>query len=267
MKNVQDYSYEAHEAWQAEKISPQYIQAQAGKLIPSTRFVWEDGAWHIPPYPGFSLVSMIDDSPGNEALSSLLSDLIAEVEASLDLDKFYFLPTESYHQTLANMLSGERYQTHIADPRREGLIAGQLAAAFDRIPPLYARTPIRMRITGLGLLSNVLALLGHFPYVRDYEQIIDFREHLYGQESLAGWDIKMTRPFVAHISLAYLGAPLTGEEQTHLAEQINRFNEEEVPSLGTFRISGTELRRYDDLCEFVRHPGDPAFSFYPPPEA
>ena len=68
----------------------------------------------------------------------------------------------------------------------------------------------------------------------------------------------MTRPFIGHITLAYVEHGLNKNQKDQLATVLNEINETMAEERNYFNISNTGLRRYHHLAEFKKQPNYPS---------
>jgi hypothetical protein len=73
--------------------------------------------------------------------------------------------------------------------------------------------------------------------------------------------LRRTRPFIGHVTLAYIEKILDDHEKAHLVETIVELNAEIARQELIFYIQCTEARWYDNLSAFKQHPGYPSLSF------
>jgi hypothetical protein len=88
---------------------------------------------------------------------------------------------------------------------------------------------------------------------------LHFREAFYGDAGMAALDVRRTRPFIGHVTLAYVETDLDFARREALAAAAHELNREFFAGPSFFPLEGAELRRYDHLSEFK---GDPSFPRY-----
>jgi len=250
---IQDLSFTDYQQRQYEEIKPEKILERAMAARPSGNFRYTGQKWVPQEYPGFAIVSMVDDNPGNELLPFQLTALQDELRSSLHAgDAYYMLPPSSFHQTVANTLSAERFHKNIVDRGLEGSYPELVGKTFAGLPAAAARArePLRMELIGLSIFGTSLGLLGAFGQASDYERVTGFRTGFYGDRSLQGLDIRMTRPFIGHITLAYIEQDLDPVRREWLAAVVNALNAKIARKSYRFLLSHTGLRRYSHLAEF-----------------
>jgi hypothetical protein len=121
--------------------------------------------------------------------------------------------------------------------------------------------PLAMKMIGLSIFGTALGVLGVFENEADYQRILHFRSGFYSDRGLAALDVRMTRPFIGHITLAYIETDLTGEQRQQLAAAVHALNGQLKEVEPIFSISSTGLRRYEDLSAFRRKDGFPRYHF------
>ena len=224
------------------------------------REVASNGAgWAPQPYPGFAVVSMVDENPGNTPLPDALKAIQVELLEQCPWEGcLYPLPASSFHQTVANTLSEERFLQYIVRPGLEPVYPDLIATVFEKMPVRPAST-LPMRLIGLSIFGTALGILGVFDNEADYCRILDFRSAFYGDPGLQGLDIRMTRPFIGHITLAYIEADLNTRQREELAAAVHRINRSLGRSLPAFNLSLAGLRRYHHLSAFLREVDYPQY--------
>jgi hypothetical protein len=267
---IADLSLEDYTARQLRELEPDRLLERAMESRPSGNFRYDgvrpEGArggggarWAPQPYPGFAVVSMVEDNPGNSALP----DALQAIQASL-LDQcpwegaLYPLPAASFHQTVANTLSEERFLRHVVRPGLERVYPDLIATIIEKMPVQPAHA-LPMRLIGLSIFGTALGLLGVFDNEADYCRILNFRSAFYSDTGLQALDIRMTRPFIGHITLAYIEADLTNRQRSALAAAVHNVNRSLGDALPVFNQSLTGLRRYHHLSAFLREDDYPQY--------
>lgn len=256
----QELSFRNYTNRQLEEITPERLRERAAMVRPSGNFFYNGHKWSPSEYKGFAVVSMVEEQPGNELLPFQLSALQDELRKHLQPSAaYYMLPPSSFHQTVANTASAQRFHSLIVEPGLEEVYPTIIKEAFNRIPADgIPATPIRMKLAGLSIFGTSLGLLGVFEKEEDFQRIIRFRSGFYGDRVLSGIGIRRTRPFIGHITLAYVEQDLDTTQREHLAAVISTMNESIRQKNYCFSLSGTGLRRYDHLAEFRREDTYPA---------
>ncbi|HEX3384875.1 MAG TPA: hypothetical protein VHS53_06805 [Mucilaginibacter sp.] len=253
-----DMSFEEYNARQLYEISPERNHDRAFSARAAGKFFYNEGAWTPGEYEGFAVVSMLSENPENEPLETRLIEIQKELQYHLlPRYAFYYLPPESFHQTIANTLSGDRFKRNILEPGLEESYPGIVKNAFNKIPLPLEGEPIRMRMAGLSIFGTAIGILGVIDDEDDYNRITDFRKSFYGNRTLAKLDVKMTRPFIGHITLAYVEHSPNKNQKEYLSVVISEINEMLEKEHNYFYISQTGLTRYHHLAEFIKQDNYP----------
>jgi hypothetical protein len=160
------------------------------------------------------------------------------------------LSVESFHQTVANTVSADRFEKNIAAAGLEDQYPQIIEQAFNAIHLPDFSEPVKMKMVGLSIFGTAIGLLGIFENKTDYERIANFRKDFYLNDRLAQLDVKMTRPFIGHITLTYIEHPLSEEEKQQLSNTILALNGQLTKEENYFYLSNTTLRQYNNLGTF-----------------
>lgn len=259
---VKEYTFENYNQRQWEEVSVVGLQARASGLKAGTKFRIIDGQWQCLPYKGYSIVSMLDSNPGNEKTSQALYDLQQQLAQKINFaNQFYFLPKASFHQTIANTLSGNRFKEHIINTGLEEQYPALLSQAFQKLKAPTTTKPIVMDMIGLSIFGTAMGALGIFKEALDFDRIQSFRTCLYSNPEMNKIDIKRTRPFVGHVTLAYLDGEFSEEQKKQFVQACAELNESFQKAKHQFLISKTALRSYENLSCFTYLPNYPSYSF------
>jgi hypothetical protein len=219
----------------------------------------DDEQWTPQPYPGFAVISTVDENTGNERLSEALKAVQVKLLEQCPWEgALYPLPATSFHQTVANTLSEERFLQHIVRPGLESVYPDMVAAVLERM----AVQPVRelpMRLIGLSIFGTALGMLGVFDNEADYCRVLDFRSTFYSDPGLQSLDVRMTRPFIGHITLAYIEADLSASQREELAGAVHNINRSLGDAMPVFNLALTGLRRYHHLSAFLREDDYPQY--------
>jgi len=261
METMTDMPYDEYNRRQWYEVSATKTREQALKVKPAGNFTYNDCSWSPNEYEGFAVISMLDENPGNEGLTARLTQLQKELQVNLPPKyAFYYLPPESYHQTVANTLSADRYKKQVLDAGLEGVYPAMVNNAFDQILPASQDVePIRMKMIGLSIFGTAIGMLGVFESEDDYIRITNFRDGFYSDKQLSQLDVKMTRPFIGHVTLAYIEHTPNKNQKDHLATVVNEMNEALAQENNYFNISTTGLRRYHHLAGFIKQDNYPTY--------
>ncbi len=262
LQDVYDLSFSDYTERQFNDISFAKINERAFITTPAGHFLFANDSWSPLPYEGFAVVSLINSNPGNEKVAALFNRVQLELSRLLYIsDAYYFLPAESLHQTIANTLSAGRFEKQIINTGNEEAFPKMVSLAFQQIPSPSRYDTLDMKMVGLSIFGTAIVMLGIFDDGHDYEQITQFRSGFYSDPVLSQVGVTMTRPFIGHVTLAYIEKELTLYEKDMLANAIIDINKALTFESNYFKISNTELVRYHNLAEFVSGQDFPRFSF------
>lgn len=257
-----ELDFDTYQARQLREVTPKQLAYRAMQLRASGKFALENGAWRGLSYEGCAVVSMVSTNPGNEGLSPALQAIQAQLATCIaDPATCFLLPPASFHQTVANTLSDDRYREHVVQPGLTEAYPAMIERAFAGVTPATDSAPIRMRLAGLSLFSGAVGILGIFDQMADYERILTFREQFYANPDLARLTVRRTRPFIGHITLAYLETDVPEAEKAQLVVTCTTINQQLADDPLYFTISTTELRSYPHLADFQTKAGYPVYRF------
>ena len=255
-----ELSFAAYQERQLHEISPAGLAARAAKLRPAGQFTYDNRAWSPNDYVGHAVVTMVASTPANaplvDALTSVQNGLVERLAAPGAL---YPLPVASFHQTIANTLSAEKHQRLIVDRGLADDLPGIVTHTFAEIPAAFAREALTMRMVGLSIFGTALGVLGVFDREEGFHRVLHFRDHFYGDARLADLGIRRTRPFIGHITLAYIEQELDDATRARLVDLVISINRELSRQNLHFHLPAAELRAYRHLAEFNPFPGLPTF--------
>jgi hypothetical protein len=258
---ITDLSFQEYTDRQFRELEADRLLERAMMLRPSGNYRYNGKGWVPQSYPGYAVVSMIAENPGNGPLPDMLRALQAELLEQCPWEQaLYLLPPGSFHQTVANTLSEERFLQQIHRPGLEPAYPSMVAKVFAAIRTKPGGT-MPMQLIGISIFGTALGLLGVFDEESDYRRITRFRSAFYADEQLAALDIRMTRPFIGHITLAYIEADLTAEQRERLADAVHVINRRLAAQAPVFILSLTGLRRYHHLSAFLREEHYPRYHF------
>lgn len=256
-----ELGFGAYQARQLDEITRAALWRRAAALRPGGRFHRNGSGWTPAPYPGHAVVTMLAASPLNEPLAgraSALRDAILD-RAALP-DALCPLPSASFHQTIANTLSDDRHRELVVGRGLSSSFPASVAGAFATHAAPLGTVPPAMTMVGVSLFGTALGLLGTFSSESDFQRILAARDAFYRDARVAALGIRRTRPFIGHITLAYLERPLSGDDQERLVEAVDSLNRAWAAEPPSFHLPFAELRAYDHLAEFRHLPGLPSLA-------
>ncbi|MGH7946156.1 MAG: hypothetical protein ACREF9_14255, partial [Opitutaceae bacterium] len=229
-----ELSFAACQERQHHEVSLEGLRARAAKVTPGDRARFEAGEWQPQPYPGYAVVTMVADVPENASLTADLHAIQHELRIGFgDPTALYLLPAASFHQTIANTLSDDKYQRLIVNRGLAASYPRLLSDAFADVPSVAAFQPLSMRLIGLSIFSTAIGMLGIFDLEEDFQRVLHFRDHFYRHPQISQLGIRRTRPFIGHVTIAYVERLLENDERARLAETAAAINR---------RLAGRDLR-------------------------
>ena len=256
---VTDLPYSDYMSRQFRELEPEQLLERAMALRPSGNYKCNGHGWVPQSYPGYAVLSMMEENAGNNGLAILLKAIQADLLEQCPWEEvLYPLPAGSFHQTVANTLSAERFLQHIARPGLEPAYPDIIASTFTRMPVLPPRI-LPMRLIGLAIFGTCMGVLGVFDDEACYRRILEFREIFYADPGLRALDVRRTRPFIGHITLAYIEAELSRRQREQLTDAVVSINRSLSEAAPMFNLALTGLRRYHDLSTFHREDDYPRY--------
>lgn len=255
---TEELAYEAYQARQLHEISEDGLRARAPRLGIGGRAEWDGSQWKPLPYPGFAMQAMVEASQDCHVLSIELQETQQRLMNLVERPGvLYPLPAASFHQTVVNTFSADRLERHIIAPGLLDSFPQRIADSLNDWDAPEGEAPPTMRLIGLSLFRTAIGLLGVFDKKSDFERILSFRDFAYSHPDLTSIGLARTRPFIGHVTLAYLESTLTPHEADALVEGIVRINHDLRQQRIDMQMPWAELRRYDNLSDFIPHPSYP----------
>lgn len=257
-EQVKELDYEDYQARQGHELTLGQLEARAEQLGIGGRSIWQEGRWAPAPYPGYAMQAMASQSPPSLCLE--LQEIQHQiVRLAQDPWQLYPLPASSFHQTVANTFSADRLERHITSRNLDAAFPSTVAAALEE---WRQRSPepskVSMSLIGVALFRTAIGLLGTFERRQDFERVIAFRDHFYSRPSLEALGLRRTRPFIGHITLAYVEDTLDGDAKSKLTEGIHQLNQRIKQQKLTLEMPVARLHRYETLSHFRTQPDYPA---------
>jgi hypothetical protein len=251
--NYIDYHYKQ---WKELIYEQQVYKANHVKV--ANNFSFNNNEWNALPYYGFGMISMLYQHEKNVLLSQQLVDTqeklmqLLQEKTSIEIHgKIYLLPENSFHQTIANALSNAKYDLNIAEKGLMETYPENIKKILKTYKSVFDHKTLRMKMIGLGIFGNAIGILGVFDDPFEYNSILHFRDHFYNNEMVTGMGIQKTRPFIGHITLAYIESDLSLIEKKALVEVTTTLNEQWQNEKHFFYIDHTQLTSFSNLANFV----------------
>ena len=256
MSDVQELSYDAYEARQRAEVAREGLTRRAAALAFSGRFRWDGAAWTPQPYPGYAFQAMASATEANAPTVSQLTAIQAQIVTALPAGQLYPLPPASFHQTVINTFSAQRRETHLIAAGLEGAFPHILEEALGHEPAPVTH-PVAMQLLGVSFFRTALGALGVFAEPEHFERVLALRDRAYNHPRLRKIGLARTRPFIGHITLAYVGEGLEPSGRERLIETVASINAAMGAQPLPYLMPTAALHRYDTLAAFTRPSGYP----------
>jgi hypothetical protein len=253
----EELTFLEHNDRQVREVEAPSLCEKKGLFRFGRKFRLVNGKWVPSPYRGFALVSMVKDNSENDSLFEALCDYQQQLLKGEFLDQIYPLPPESFHQTIANFLSGNRYSAHIEAPGLRTSYPEVVGKVLRKMEPSSPAGPLVMHMLGLSIFGSAFGVLGIISSETDYQKMIHLRNRLYHSPQMNRMGIQRTRPFIGHITLGYFGEDFVKNEirQKLFIEKCISLNQNIQKGGWKFTLHAAQLRRYENLSLF-EHPNN-----------
>jgi len=258
-----DFDYATYSDVQYHSISESHIIKKCGELKVSDKYTFQNNTVLIKPYLGYAVVSMLMEQQKNENVLHAIRKINNQLNLLQNTVQpyLYFLPEDSYHQTIANTLSASRYTENILAKGLENEYPQIISEILKPIKLSQSNEIIHMKMIGLNAFGSCLALLGVFETEHDYSKIVSFRNQFYESDTAKKHNIKWTRPFIGHITIAYLANDIETTSRNALSKAIIDINKQVDWTPLIFSIRKAELRKFENLSSFIKSEHFPEFTF------
>ena len=207
-------------------------------------------------FPGYSVVTPPGEADtANRDFYLQIKTLQRQLSQQLEYDLLIYLPPESFHLTLADLIWDNTYsQVLETNPNFESNLKQRITEIFQQ----YQSTveiikPIRWQLWGIVVRPRaIIACL--IPENQDsYDRIIQLRRFIYQDKGLVGLGIEQQYDFTAHVTLGYFGNIPNNLNRDRLCVTISQINDrliETQPPI--FNIERVELRKFDSMINYYR---------------
>jgi phosphonate metabolism protein (transferase hexapeptide repeat family) len=101
----------------------------------------------------------------------------------------------------------------------------RITSAFGDFPSPRGCPPVVMQMRGLAIFGQALGLLGTFATANEFHRVLRFRDWFYGTPAITELGVRRTRPFIGHITVAYIERSLALDERRRLASSVDGINQ------------------------------------------
>jgi len=258
---VRELGYDEYQSRQFEEISLMQIEKRTELLNIGNRASWNGRSWKPTPYPGFAMQAMLSERFDKTAISMELQDMQKKlVESVQQPGTLYPLPAASFHQTVANTFSANRLEENLASKGLVESFPKIIEECLESWSPNENQAPPLMRLIGISIFRTAVGILGTFDRARDFQRVLDFRDFFYSHPKLNELGLRRTRPFIGHLTLAYVESELSYEQKQGLVDCISALNERIRKNPIFFEMPCARLHSYSNLSAFNTFPEYPAAS-------
>lgn len=255
-----DKTYDEYQQQIQTKLSELTIRETIDQLQPLELFIWDrQGEWKPRRHAGYTLITpnFPDDAVNIKAYVHL-GDTQQRFFGKLESGQYVLAPVSAFHLTVARLVSGPEYEKRIMG-RQDQFFIETLAKEFRQFPSFKS---IEMMIRGVSVLpGGFIAALLEAAQEDDYQRLLSFRNQLYGNGTLKSFGVEPKRPFIGHVTLAYIQARLNQENRNNLLETIQTINQRYFATPVPFEITQAEVRKFDHYLKFDREPSWPVVQF------
>ena len=216
-------------------------------------------------FPGYSILTPPgQEDPGNSDFYRQLETLQQQLSLQLESDLLIYLPPESFHFTLADLIWDNTYsQVLESNPNFESNLRQRIAEIFQQYQStIEIIKPIRWQLWGMVVRPRaIMACL--VPENQDsYDKIVQLRRFIYQDKGLIDLGIEQQYDFTAHVTLGYFGKIPSNLNRDRLCVALSQMNDRLIETqLPTFNIKQVELRKFDSMVNYYRESDWATISF------
>lgn len=192
-------------------------------------------------FPGSSIVKMLDDKKTLDNIYSIVDDM----KKSNLFEKFVFLPTNSYHMTVCDLvtyldiLENENYLNLVIDKNQKyEMIDSDI---LNKLKDYDFNLNVEMKVVEINYKQILLS-----PNTEnDSKTIRQFREYIYNTLG-----IKIKDNYNFHISLTYKLFELNETEKNDIKKFLEKLNAKYLNKFDKIRIDKPTLVAFNDMSDF-----------------
>ena len=245
-------------------VSELGIAQKLVELVPAGRFCIQCGM--AIPLPGYTIITTPfenENNEGNKQAYEVLAKVQDELLKRLDIPKYAKTPKESFHMTVADLISKQDYMLNIERLGREDDFVRMVRRLFtaDKVIRVGNQSP-EMLINGLSLFPSFVIAVVSSEDKTSYNKLLDFRNAIYSDKGLQKRAIKAPGfKYTFHVTLAYIEDYLTIDECKRLKCTLAELNQRYFATPLPFKVLHAELRKFNDMSCFYRQRDWPVFHF------
>ncbi|MEN8905783.1 MAG: DUF1868 domain-containing protein [Clostridiales bacterium] len=206
----------------------------------------EDGSFRN--YPGLTVISKIHESTIENNILKTCQQYFFDQSFS---NKLAFLPHESFHTTIFELLNDQRrnieiWSKKIALDTPMSDIDNFMIEAFKDI-----QKPEKIKMKLVGLKSDLkydVLYISLEPYSKEQSQILKELRNLYSE--LSGLRKPNHDKYKYHITFAYKIIKFREKDNEAIYEKINFVNQKLLKELPTIELHSPKLHFYHDMSKF-----------------
>ena len=232
---------------------------------PVGRFRKINNIWSPISYMGLTIITppMEDENnDGNRRTYEKLVQIQQDIIDKLGNEKLAPVPPASFHMTLADLVSGDNYDTHVHPHERKFI--DELSRVFGYLS--LEDKKIDMEIAGLSMfdMGVVIAVLKALES-DGFDRWRFFRDAIYSDPELKNtYKVSGFEPYTGHITMFYVEDVLFRYERDRLGDILNIINEnikEEGDVDFKLSVEKGEVRYFENMGSFKRKPNYPVYNF------
>ena len=195
------------------------------------------------PYPGCTVLA----TP--YPVTSLVTQFSSLRRCLSNVQGFTPVPPNTYHMTVADLLSDNRYSTASGNKP-------MMDAFFQTVKEIIARHRCRTfdaQIVGIGAFPGVVVAFVDFTSEEDYSWIVRLRDAIFADPTVKNEGVERRFPFVGHLTLGYVESLVTNGFNADMNETrraVNEMRQATPPVPMSFTIAGAALYSFPDMSRY-----------------
>ena len=226
----------------AENLRMRHLAVTSKEISPTHKKFTTEGK--VLPNYGLTVVAPISiNSHLFVRMREVKNEILKQLEALDLLGKVFPLPPETMHMTI----SGLEHQPGVDIPERNRIeIAEKVRQLFSGLSSEKTLSPLRFIVSGLAYYHRSVLIGRVYPFSDgDFIGLLDLHDSL---RPAVG---KETKPFVGHVSLAYIVQTCSADEFSALVGVLENYSEQ---VFGELLIEKLELRHFSNMINYGKRP-------------
>ncbi len=245
-----------------ELISDSEIELRVKKLKPGGR--WDLNTRNPLPHPGYTIITppfFEEDIERNRQTYGTLVNVQNELLKCIGTSSYVPAPPNSFHMTVADLVSTERYEAKVVKSQKEGTLRNEVRRVFSNLSHLQADRAPEMLVKGLTLFPIVVVAIVSTKDGEGYRKLANFRDAIYADPKLKQMGVDRKFSFTGHVTLAYIEHQPSEDELDCLAKTLKTLNRDRFGHGLPLTGARAELRKFNDMSCFYREYDWPVFRF------